>query len=46
MTYSFNKNFSTYVDYKINMLDQDEALYDAYGISTDDIVGVGMTYQF
>ena len=37
MTYSFNKNFSTYVDYKINMLDNDE---------TDDIVGVGMTYQF
>ncbi|HDT2118960.1 TPA: porin OmpC, partial [Enterobacter roggenkampii] len=36
MTYSFNKNFSTYVDYKINMLDNDEALYDAYGISTDD----------
>ncbi|MDU2783534.1 MAG: porin [Enterobacter sp.] len=30
MTYSFNKNFSTYVDYKINMLDNDEALYDAY----------------
>ena len=46
MTYSFNKNFSTYVDYKINMLDNDEALYGAYGISTDDIVGVGMTYQF
>ncbi|EKS6941278.1 porin OmpC [Enterobacter roggenkampii] len=46
MIYSFNKNFSTYVDYKINMLDNDEALYDAYGISTDDIVGVGMTYQF
>ncbi|HHA1256503.1 porin OmpC [Enterobacter asburiae] len=46
MTYSFNKNFSTYVDYKINMLDNDEALYDAYGISTDDIVGIGMTYQF
>ncbi|MCK6936122.1 porin OmpC [Enterobacter roggenkampii] len=46
MTYSFNKNLSTYVDYKINMLDNDEALYDAYGISTDDIVGVGMTYQF
>ena len=46
MTYSFNKNFSTYVNYKINMLDNDEALYDAYGISTDDIVGVGMTYQF
>lgn len=46
MTYSFNKNFSTYVDYKINMLDNDESFYEANGISTDDIVGVGMTYQF
>ncbi|HII3140355.1 TPA: porin OmpC [Enterobacter asburiae] len=46
MTYSFNKNFSTYVDYKINLLDSDESFYEANGISTDDIVGVGMTYQF
>jgi Outer membrane protein (porin) len=46
MTYTFNKNFSTYVDYKINMLNEDEGLYEAFGISTDDIVGVGMTYQF
>ena len=46
MTYSFNKNFSTYVDYKINLLDNDESFYEANGISTDDIVGVGMTYQF
>ncbi|ENO0284944.1 porin OmpC [Enterobacter asburiae] len=46
MTYSFNKNFSTYVDYKINLLDNDDSFYEANGISTDDIVGVGMTYQF
>ena len=46
MTYSFNKNFSTYVDYKINLLDNDESFYEANGISTDDIVGAGMTYQF
>ena len=46
MTYSINKTLSAYVDYKINMLDNGEALYDGYGISTDDIVGVGMTYQF
>ncbi|HAT3951985.1 TPA: porin [Kluyvera ascorbata] len=45
-TYSFNKNFSTYVDYKINLLDADAQFYNANGISTDDIVGVGMTYQF
>lgn len=45
-TYYFNKNFSTYVDYKINLLDEDEELYDTYGISTDDVVGIGLTYQF
>jgi outer membrane protein N len=45
MTYSFNKNFSTYVDYKINMLDNDEASTRKRYL-TDDIVGVGMTYQF
>jgi len=28
------------------MLNEDEGLYEAFGISTDDIVGVGMTYQF
>lgn len=46
MTYSFNKNFSTYVDYKINLLDNDDRFYKDNGISTDDIVGIGMTYQF
>ncbi|WP_297121504.1 porin OmpC [uncultured Enterobacter sp.] len=46
MTYTFNKNFSTYVDYKINMLDSNDELYTDFGISTDDIVGIGMTYQF
>ncbi|HED5644338.1 TPA: porin OmpC [Enterobacter cloacae] len=46
MTYTFNKNFSTYVDYKINLLDNDDRFYKDNGISTDDIVGVGMTYQF
>ena len=46
MTYSFNKNFSTYVDYKINLLDEDDAFYNDNGIATDDIVGVGMIYQF
>ncbi|SFR01060.1 MULTISPECIES: porin OmpC [unclassified Enterobacter] len=45
-TYYFNKNFSTYVDYKINLLDSDEEFYDNNGISTDDVVGVGLTYQF
>jgi len=44
--YYFNKNFSTYVDYKINLLDGDDDFYTAAGISTDDVVGIGMIYQF
>ena len=45
-TYYFNKNMSTYVDYKINLLDNDARFYQDNGISTDDVVGVGLTYQF
>ncbi|MCX9039753.1 porin, partial [Citrobacter portucalensis] len=45
-TYYFNKNFSTYVDYKINLLDEDDQFYKDAGISTDDIVALGMVYQF
>ncbi|EKS7791447.1 porin, partial [Edwardsiella ictaluri] len=44
-TYYFNKNMSTYVDYKINLLDNND-FTNAAGISTDNIVGVGMIYQF
>src|SRR5476649_1988574 len=45
-TYNFNKNMSTYVDYKINLLDGNDAFYEDTGISTDDIVAVGLVYQF
>ena len=41
-TYYFNKNMSAFVDYKINLLDDDNKL----NRNTDDIVAVGMTYQF
>ncbi|MEX9254630.1 phosphoporin PhoE [Pseudenterobacter timonensis] len=41
-TYYFNKNMSAFVDYKINQIDDDNAL----GVSSDDIVAIGMTYQF
>ncbi|KGT86653.1 membrane protein [Erwinia typographi] len=41
-TYYFNKNMNTYVDYKINQLDDDNKL----GLNTDDVVAVGLTYQF
>ncbi len=46
MTYYFNKNISTYVDYKINLLDNDDDFYKENGIATDDIVAVGLVYQF
>ncbi|ERM11655.1 porin OmpF [Pantoea ananatis] len=41
-TYYFNKNMATYVDYKINQLDKNNPL----GIPNDDVVGVGLVYQF
>ncbi|HCQ11347.1 MAG TPA: porin [Leclercia adecarboxylata] len=44
--YYFNTNMSTYVDYKINLLDEDDQFYKDNGIGTDDIVAVGLVYQF
>ncbi|MEA1065521.1 porin OmpC [Erwinia sp. HR93] len=44
-TYYFNKNFSTFADYQINLLD-DNDFTRAAGINTDNIVAVGMVYQF
>ncbi|MEI2265121.1 porin OmpF [Erwinia sp. CGal63] len=41
-TYYFNKNMSTYVDYQINLIDDNNRL----GVNTDDIVAVGLVYQF
>ena len=41
-TYYFNKNMSMMVDYKINQLNDDNRL----GLSSDDVVAVGLTYQF
>lgn len=41
-TYYFNKNMSAFVDYKINLLDDDNRLAK----NTDDIVALGLTYQF
>ena len=45
-TYYFNKNMSTYVDYKINLLDEDDDFYKNNGINTDDVVALGLVYQF
>ncbi|HDU8665317.1 TPA: porin, partial [Serratia liquefaciens] len=44
-TYFFNKNMSTYVDYKINLLDDNDFTKSA-GINTDNVVAVGLVYQF
>ncbi|BEN16461.1 hypothetical protein SMKC004_22560 [Serratia marcescens] len=41
-TYYFNKNMYTYVDYKINQLNDDNKLK----LNTDDIVAVNLTYRF
>ena len=44
-TYYFNKNMSTYVDYKINLIDESD-FTRAVDIRTDNIVATGITYQF
>ncbi len=41
-TYYFNKNMSTFVDYKINQLSDDNTLK----LANDDTVAVGLVYQF
>lgn len=43
--YYFNKNMSTYTDYKINLLDDSE-FTRAAKINTDNVFAVGMVYQF
>ncbi|UJR56613.1 porin [Dickeya zeae MS1] len=42
LTYSFNKNFSTYTEYDMNLLSSS----NAYHMATDDRVAVGVVYQF
>lgn len=41
-TYAFNKNFSVYSEYDINLINSGNAL----GVKDDDRVAVGATYQF
>ncbi len=43
--YYFNKNMSAVVDYKINLL-KDNDFTKAEGINTDNVVGLGLVYQF
>ncbi len=44
-TYFFNKNMSTYVDYQINLMKSNEFTKQT-GINTDNIVALGLVYQF
>ncbi|ELT7557242.1 porin OmpC [Salmonella enterica] len=41
-TYNFNKNMSAYIDYKINLLKDDNPA----GLSTENIVATGLVYEF
>ena len=43
--YYFNKNMLTYVDYRINLLKEND-FTRATGISTKDSIAMGLTYQF
>ncbi|UNH28789.1 porin [Moellerella wisconsensis] len=43
--YYFNKNMSAVVDYKINLL-KDNTFTESAGIATDNVVGLGLVYQF
>jgi outer membrane pore protein F len=43
--YYFNKNMTTYIDYKINLL-KDDTFSKAASISTDDLLAIGLIYQF
>ncbi|MGL4860564.1 MAG: porin [Enterobacteriaceae bacterium] len=44
--YYFNKDMSTFVDYKINLLDGNDPFYKSNGINTDNVVALGIVYQF
>lgn len=44
-SYLFNRNMLAYVDYKLNLIDKSE-FSQAAGVSTDDILAVGLVYQF
>ncbi|WKS80565.1 porin [Edwardsiella tarda] len=43
--YNLNKNMLTYIDYKINLLDNSE-FTRTNGVPTDNILGLGLKYRF
>ncbi|MGP3594145.1 porin [Vagococcus sp. WN89Y] len=44
--YYFNKNMTVYADYKLNLLKHNDAFVKARNIKTDDILALGIIYQF
>ncbi|AYH48632.1 MULTISPECIES: porin [Dickeya] len=42
-TYAFNKNFSAFAEYKINLINNDS---NPYGVGTANTVATGVIYQF
>ncbi|WP_181995270.1 porin [Arsenophonus endosymbiont of Bemisia tabaci] len=44
--YYFNKNLTAVVDYKINLINGNNRFADQYGISRENLVGLGLVYQF
>lgn len=44
-SYNFNKNFSAYVNYKVNLLKKND-FTEYHGVNTKDVVAVGVLYQF
>ncbi|QCI19919.1 MAG: porin [Buchnera aphidicola (Brevicoryne brassicae)] len=44
--YEFNKNISTYMNYKINLLKSSNKFIKENNIPTDNIIGAGVVYQF
>lgn len=43
--YEFNKNISTYMNYQINLLKENDFI-KTHKISTDNIIGAGLVYKF
>ncbi|ANZ22563.1 porin [Buchnera aphidicola (Diuraphis noxia)] len=44
--YEFNKNISTYMNYKINLLKNTNEFIEKNNIPTDNVIGAGLVYQF
>jgi outer membrane pore protein F len=44
--YEFNKNISTYMNYKINLLKNNNKFITKHNMTTDNVIAAGLVYQF